>query len=71
MAQIENSSRGTLYNGFTFQEIVDFENAALEVHSHCMKQYEETKDDEHMLIALDCLKAINDFEKVKAHLNID
>ncbi len=55
----------TTYNGFTFREIADFENAILEVHSLCRKKYEETQDIRYATVALDCLKAINDMEKIK------
>ena len=53
------------YNGFSFREIADFENAIIEVHSLCTKKFEETNDMEYATVALDCLKAINDMEKLK------
>ncbi|MFX1295517.1 MAG: hypothetical protein ACFFD2_11800 [Promethearchaeota archaeon] len=53
-------------NGFSFREITDFENAIIEVHSFCRKKFEETNNLEYATVALDCLKAINDMEKMKS-----
>ena len=56
------------YNGFTFREIAEFENAIIEVHSLCREKFEETKNMKYATVALDCLKAINDMEKIKSHI---
>ncbi|NVM54087.1 MAG: hypothetical protein HWN66_10340 [Candidatus Helarchaeota archaeon] len=53
------------YNGFTFREIEEFENSIIEVHDLVRKKFEETKNLEYATVALDCLKAINDMEKIK------
>lgn len=58
----------TSYNGFTFREIADFENSIMEVHDLVRKKFEETKNTEYLTVALDCLKAINDMEKIKSQL---
>ncbi len=58
------------YNGFTFREISDFENSIMEVHDLVRKKFEETKNIEYFTVALDCLKAINDMEKIKNQLTI-
>lgn len=56
------------YNGFTFREIADFENSIIEVHDLVRKKFEETKNMEYLTVAVDCLKAINDMEKIKSQL---
>lgn len=56
------------YNGFTFREIAEFENSIMEVHDLVRKKFEETKNTEYLTVALDCLKAINDMEKIKGQL---
>ena len=56
------------YNGFTFREIADFENTIFEVHDLVRKKFEETKDIEYAIVALDCLKAINDMEHIKGQI---
>lgn len=56
------------YNGFTFREIADFENSIIEVHDLVRKKYEETNNMEYLTVALDCLKAINDMEKIKSQI---
>jgi hypothetical protein len=58
------------YNGFTFREIADFENSIIEVHDIVRKKFEETRNDEYFTVAVDCLKAINDMEKIKNELII-
>ncbi|MHA1427660.1 MAG: hypothetical protein ACTSQI_16860 [Candidatus Helarchaeota archaeon] len=58
------------YNGFTFREIAEFENAIIEVHSLCTKKFEETQEMHYATVALDCLKAINDMEKIKTQISM-
>ena len=58
------------YNGFTFREIVEFEDAIIEVHSICTKKFEETQDMHFATVALDCLKTINDMEKIKGQISM-
>ena len=60
--------KSVTYNGFTFREIADFENSIIEVHDLVTKKFEETKDFEYASVALDCLKAINDMEKIKSQI---
>ncbi len=64
----ESIRKPSTYNGFTFREITEFENAIIEVHSLCRKKFEETKNLEYASVALDCLKAINDMERIKDNL---
>jgi hypothetical protein len=58
----------TTYRGFSFKEIMEFENAIIEVHNLVQQKFEETKNCEYATVALDCLKAINDMEKIKSQL---
>jgi hypothetical protein len=58
------------YNGFTFREVMEFENSIIEVHNLVQEKFEETKNFEFAAVALDCLKAINDMEKIKSQLVI-
>jgi hypothetical protein len=62
--------KAVTYNGFTFREISEFENSIIEVHNLVQQKFEETKNLEFAATALDCLKAINDMEKIKASLII-
>ncbi|MHA1264120.1 MAG: hypothetical protein ACTSRS_02695 [Candidatus Helarchaeota archaeon] len=66
----QKTSLKTSYNGFTFREISDFENSIMEVHDLVRRKYEETRNMEYLTVALDCLKAINDMEKIKSQLII-
>jgi hypothetical protein len=63
-------SKAVTYNGFTFREIMEFENAIIEVHNLVQQKFEETKNLEYAAVALDALKAINDMEKIKSQLVI-
>ena len=62
--------KAVTYNGFTFREIMEFENAIIEVHNLVQQKFEETKNLEYAAVALDALKAINDMEKIKSQLVI-
>ena len=68
MSKKQTLGKSTTYNGFTFREIADFENAIIEVHDLVRKKFEETQDMKYATVALDCLKAINDMEKIKSQL---
>lgn len=62
--------KAVTYNGFTFREVMEFENSIIEVHNLVQQKFEETKNFEFATVALDCLKAINDMEKIKSQLVI-
>jgi hypothetical protein len=49
---------------------MEFENSIIEVHNLVQQKFEETKNFEFATVALDCLKAINDMEKIKSQLVI-
>ncbi len=62
------TSLKSTYNGFTFREVADFQSSIIEVHDLVRKKYEETKNADYLNVALDCLTAINDMEKIKNQL---
>jgi len=62
--------KSNTYRGFSFKEISEFENSIIEVHNLVQQKFEETKNLEYANVALDCLKAINDMEKIKSQLLI-
>lgn len=70
LSEISKEKKAVTYNGFTFREISEFENSIIEVHNLVQQKFEETKNLEFAATALDCLKAINDMEKIKASLVI-
>ena len=66
----QEQAKAVTYNGFTFREIMEFENSIIEVHNLVQQKFEETKNLEFAATALDCLKTINDMEKIKSQLVI-
>lgn len=64
----QDQLKSSTYRGFSFKEIMEFENAIIEVHNLVQQKFEETQNSEYATVALDCLTAINDMEKIKSQL---